>query len=269
VIPPPAFFGARARLDASPSPAKPAGRLAGEQALQQSARLAALGQLVSSVAHELNNPLSAILLFTEDLLSAHPDPDQVEGLTLIAQQARRSRAIVRDLLTLVWSGDDRREQVNPAGLLRDVIRGLRRQTEQLGVSVSAEVDGLPVLLELDQIGVEQVVTNLVINAAQAASPGGHVCVRARLDGDFVIEVTDDGPGISPEAMPHIFEPFYTTKPAGEGTGLGLAVSMGLVERSGGTITASNRLPAEGGGAIFVVRLPGKILREPNLLAFPR
>ena len=222
--------------------------------------------MVSSVAHELNNPLSAILLFTEDLLATDPNPQQVEGLTLIAQQVRRSRGIVRDLLSLTRPAPERREQVDPARLLRDVVKGLRPQIDRAGVSVSVIMDGPPMVARLDRVGLEQVVTNLVMNGVQASGAGGHVWVRGSTRDGILIEVVDDGPGIPSAALPRIFEPFFTTKPAGQGTGLGLAVSMGLVKRSGGTLTAGNRLPAEGGGAMFVVRLPAeRISATPPLL----
>jgi two-component system sensor histidine kinase HupT/HoxJ len=103
----------------------------------------------------------------------------------------------------------------------------------------------------------------VTNAAQATGEGGNVWIHGRPDANgYVIEVEDDGPGIPADALPHIFEAFYTTKPMGQGTGLGLSVSAGIVEQHGGTISAANRPAAEGGGARVTVRLPSPARAHP-------
>ena len=229
-----------------------------EQALRQSEKLAALGQLVSGVAHELNNPLSAILLFTEDLLSSQRPVEEQEVLGIIAQQARRSRAIVRDLLSFVRRGDAVRETVEPNKFLDHVKRALKPQLVELGVTMHVDVPADRVVIHVDRAGIEQVVTNLVVNAAQAAGPGGNVWLKSRADGrEYVIAVSDDGGGIASDLLPRIFEPFFTTKPVGQGTGLGLSVSLGVIQQHGGSITVENRThPGQGrSGAEFVVRLP--------------
>ena len=229
-----------------------------EQALRQSEKLAALGQLVSGVAHELNNPLSAILLFTEDLLSSQRPVEEQEVLGIIAQQARRSRAIVRDLLSFVRRGDAVRETVEPNKFLDHVKRALQPQLVELGVTMHVDVPADRVVIHVDRAGIEQVVTNLVVNAAQAAGPGGNVWLKSRADGrEYVIAVSDDGGGIASDLLPRIFEPFFTTKPVGQGTGLGLSVSLGVIQQHGGSITVENRTdPGQGrSGAEFVVRLP--------------
>ncbi len=226
-----------------------------ERALQQSEKLAALGQLVSGVAHELNNPLSAILLFTEDLLAGERSPEEAEALAIIAQQARRSRAIVRDLLCFVRSRDVAREAVEPREFVEQVKRALQPQLNSLGVTIHVDVHQDAALLHVDRAGLEQVVTNLVMNAAQATGANGNVWLQTRAEEQgYVIEVVDDGPGISRNAIDRIFEPFFTTKPMGQGTGLGLSVSLGVVQQHGGTISAENRAGGQR-GAKFVVRLP--------------
>jgi two-component system, NtrC family, sensor kinase len=231
---------------------------AAERALQQAEKLAAVGQLISGVAHELNNPLSAILLFTDDLLSVERPEDEREALGIIAQQARRSRAIVRDLLTFVRPGELVRLPVAPDGFFDQVGRTLQPQVAELNVTLHVDVaDGD--LVHIDHAAIEQVITNLVMNAAQAVAGAGRpgiVWVRGRAQSnEFVIEVTDDGPGIDPAILSRIFEPFFTTKPLGQGTGLGLSVTMGIVHQHGGSIVAGNRGESEGSGARFVVRLP--------------
>lgn len=226
-------------------------------------RLAAVGQLVSSVAHELNNPLSAILLFAEDLLAAERNAEETEALTIIAQQARRSRAIVRDLLAYVRSRDAARAPTSVHNLLNQLSRELSPQVAALGAWLKIELPLLDTEVAMDRTGIEQVLVNLIMNAAQATGGGGHVTVRVASEASHVaFEVLDDGPGISAEALPHIFDPFFTTKPSGEGTGLGLSVSRGVVQQHGGTLTAENRSARSGGGAQFVVRLPRSPAVDP-------
>jgi PAS domain S-box-containing protein len=227
-----------------------------EQALRQSEKLAALGQLVSGVAHELNNPLAAILLFTEDLLAAERPPEEREALGIIAQQARRSRAIVRDLLSFVRSREVARASVPVENLLIGIARALQPQVSELAVDLHVDVPREKEVIPIDRAGIEQILTNLVVNAAQATGPNGNVWLRTRSEGDEVVfEVVDDGPGMRSDVLPRVFEPFFTTKPMGQGTGLGLSVSLGIAQQHGGTIIGENRDPREGPGARFVLRLP--------------
>ena len=234
-----------------------------EQALRQTEKLAALGQLVSGVAHELNNPLAAILLFTEDLLANERSSEEREALGIIAQQARRSRSIVRDLLSFVRSREVTRAPIAVETLLVEIGRALQPQVSEFPVQLHIGVPSDNELIIVDRAGIEQVITNLIVNAAQAAGPGGNVWLRTRCEDDeYLFEVVDDGPGLSSEALPRIFEPFFTTKPMGQGTGLGLSVSLGIAQQHGGTITAENRDPLEGTGARFTLRVPREV-REPS------
>lgn len=224
-----------------------------EEALRHSEKLAAIGQLISGVAHELNNPLSAILLFVETLLNEAQSDEDRDALAMIRDQARRSRAIVRDLLSSARGGDVRRVRTNPVEMLERTARGLTLQVEELGAHLELSLANRLPDVELDGSAIAQVVTNLVVNAAQAAGQEGVVRLRSRAaDARIEIVVEDTGPGIPADVMPRLFEPFFTTKPHGEGTGLGLAVSHGIIETHGGSLTAEN-LPA--GGARFVVTLP--------------
>ena len=225
--------------------------------LAQSQKMQAVGQLVSGVAHELNNPLAAILGFSEILLQDCKDAETREALNVIFGQAQRSRAIVRDLLSFARQREGRqRAETDMGAMLQRVTRALMPAAETAGATLEAAFDGPYPALSMDTSGVEQVLTNLVMNAVQAVPPGGTVRVGARVSGEwFKVIVEDTGSGIPADVLPHIFEPFFTTKPVGQGTGLGLSVSLGIVEQHGGTLRAENRTADEGRGARFVVTLP--------------
>ncbi len=221
--------------------------------LAHSVRMESLGRLVSGVAHELNNPLAAILTFSEQLLAEQPAPGTADALGTIREQARRARVIVRDLLSFVRRREERRQATDLPALVARTLRAFRSDLELSRVRLTVSVDpGLP-LLTCDPEGIEQVVTNLVDNAVRAAA-GGEVrlSVRRQANG-LALEVEDDGPGIPPEILPRVFEPFFTTRGTGEGTGLGLSVSFGIVQQHGGTLTAENL--TVGTGARFTAWLP--------------
>jgi PAS domain S-box-containing protein len=225
------------------------------QQLAQTARLETVGRMVSGVAHELNNPLTAIIAFAQDLLLTERSDEDREALTVIVQQAQRCRVIVGDLLIFARSRRDERRRVAPADLVSRVARVFERDSARYGVRFAVDVaDDLPPV-DIDAVGIEQVLANLLTNAFQASSSGGLVELHVRADAERLeMVVEDDGVGISPDAMPRLFEPFYTTKAPGQGTGLGLSVSHAIVEQHGGSIEAENRGDRPS-GARFTVRLP--------------
>jgi len=226
--------------------------------LLQAEKMAALGQTVSRVAHELNNPLGTITMWAERLVERAGDDKARYGLEIILGETERAARIVRPLLTISHKRQSTRMMVD----LNDVVRGtlaLRAHEPAARdiVVTEALADGLPEIFA-DGHQVKQVILNLVINAEQAmlASRGrGSLLVRSWHEAErksVVLEVTDDGPGIAEELQARVFDPFFTTKEAGKGTGLGLSVAYAIVQEHGGRIWLSSQ---NGAGASFFVELP--------------
>jgi two-component system NtrC family sensor kinase len=226
--------------------------------LVQAAKMSALGQLVSGVAHELNNPLSVIIGYGQLLLSRDTPPAMKRPVELMVAQGDRMAKIVRNLLFFARQRPAERVPVNLQTVVEQTLSLRLSQLTLSGIKVDTEY--APDLPEIngDAQQLEQVFLNLLLNAEQAimeSRPQGHILVRTRVsaDGAFVCaDVVDDGPGIPPDVLPRVFEPFFTTKGAGRGTGLGLAISQGIVESFGGELLAAN---APAGGAVFTVVLP--------------
>jgi len=231
----------------------PRGRL--EVELRQSRKMAALGSLVSSVAHEINTPLAGIMGYADLLLSSSP-PESVSGdLLKIHREAERCRRIVESLLFFGRPRKPHRLAVDLNHLLRETLALLRHDLRVSGISVREELDPHVGELVADPHELQQVLFNLMNNARQAmkSSGGGTLTLRTEREGDVVrAHIVDTGPGIPEEVLPHIFEPFFSTKEVGAGTGLGLSICAEIVETHGGRIHAVSK---EGEGATFVVELP--------------
>ena len=219
-------------------------------------RLASIGQLVSGIAHELNNPLTGVIGFSDLLLRRDLPADVKNDLETVNREARRTSNIVRGLLAFARQQETEKALVDVNGIVQEVL-WLRSYDQRVN---SVEVDarfatGLPqVLGSRNQL--QQVFINIIINAEQAmlgARGKGRLTVATERVGDAVrASVIDDGPGISPENMKRLFTPFFTTKEVGKGTGLGLSICHGIVTEHGGRIYAESE-PGE--GATFVVELP--------------
>jgi PAS domain S-box-containing protein len=234
-----------------------------EELLRRSERMASLGTTLAGVAHELNNPLAAIMGFTQLLLKKPWPAEDRAALETVSHEATRSATIVKDLLALARKREvERRGRTDVNDLVGYIVRTRRYSLETTGVRCVLELDPtLPRVLG-DRSQLEQVVLNLLSNAEQALRHEsertgrpvqGQVRVRTRHDDrDVIIEVEDNGPGIPESSRSRIWDPFWTTKREGEGTGLGLAVVHGIVSEHGGSITVTN---APDHGAHFVVRIP--------------
>ncbi len=235
-----------------------------QQALQaqliQSEKMAAVGTLVSGVAHELNNPLTSIAGLSELLLeraAAAPSPESRDHLRVINEEAERAGRIVRDLLTFARKGPAERQPVDLADVVRRTVLLAGYELRRRGIDVEAALaPALPPVLG-DRHQLQQIVLNLVTNAAQAMTrlppeAPKHVSITTAAEGGrVVLKVTDTGPGLTEEVRQRMFSPFFTTKAPGEGTGLGLFVSYGIAEAHGGSLTAE---PATR-GATLVLALP--------------
>jgi len=220
-------------------------------------RLAAVGVLVSGVAHELNNPLQAIL-GTAELLERHHDlrPEALEEIAFVKTQSGRAREIIRNLSRFSSQQSGPPTLVDLHEVIGEVVQLRRRDLDNLSIGLDTELTTTRKVYA-NFTEVEQVTLNFVINAQQsiesAGRTKGRILIRVFDAGKKVrLEVQDDGPGVTPEDEPKLFQPFFTTKPVGKGTGLGLSVSYGIIESYGGVIGYHGN---EWGGATFFFELP--------------
>ncbi len=230
-----------------------------ESQLVQSEKMAAVGQLVSGVAHELNNPLTSIAGLTEFLLEqpAPTDRDR-DHLRVIREQADRAGRIVRNLLTFARKGPADVGEVDLNDIVQRTVSLVGYEIRLREVHLELALDpGLP-MLNGDRYQIQQVVLNLVTNAIQAVQDNPpdrprRIGIVSELDGPQIrLRVRDSGPGIPEDLVPQIFTPFFTTKAPGHGTGLGLSISYRIIEGHGGTLRVQR---AVDGGAVFVMQLP--------------
>jgi two-component system NtrC family sensor kinase len=241
-----------------------------EEQLIQAEKLAAMGQMLAGVAHELNNPLTAILGVTE-LLRDRPGADDStkHQLELTHRQARRAARIVQNLLEFSRPASPQKRPLDLNNLLDRTLQlqehSLRRNNIEVDFHPQADLPGI--IGDANQL--IQVFLNLVTNAEQAireVRDNGRIQIRAGRNGNqLTITVQDDGVGVRPEALPRIFDPFYTTKRPGGGTGLGLSICMSIIREHGGNIEAET-LPA--GGSAFTIYLPAAPDQHPDALPAP-
>jgi signal transduction histidine kinase len=221
--------------------------------LIQAAKLAAIGEMAAQVAHEINNPLTSVLGFASLLVEQLPAGSPLHAdAGLIMTEASRARDIVRDLLDFSRRRPFFPQATDVNGVLRQAV-GLVRLQGVMPVTIDEQyAPDLP-LVEVDPARTKQVFLNIMNNAVQAMPGGGRLTVTTRACADEVaVVLTDTGCGIAPEHLDRIFEPFFTTKSEVTGTGLGLAVSLGIVRQHGGTIEVISQV---GRGSTFTIRLP--------------
>ena len=225
-------------------------------ALVRSEKLASMGQLAAGIAHEVNNPLGVVIMYSHFLQEQLGDkPEYRDDLTMVVEQADRCKKIVAGLLDFARQNKVEHRDVRLDDLVQ---RGLRGIAHPIGVRIEVEHAERDPLVEVDPDQITQVLVNLISNAFAAMPDGGTLRLRTEDEPNRVrIAVTDTGIGIPPEHFSKLFEPFFTTKGVGKGTGLGLAVSYGIVKMHRGDIKVqSNADPATGPtGTTFTVVLP--------------
>jgi two-component system NtrC family sensor kinase len=228
-----------------------------EQRIIQAEKLASLGQLAASVAHEINNPMTAVVTYADVLLqrammAGGAGSADAEKLRKILESGHRILRFTRDLTSYARPAKERPEQVQLNSVLETAVGYCEHVVAQSKVSVTRDYGDLPPLSAV-RANLVQVFVNLITNACHAMQAGGQVSLRTRREGrEAVVWVRDTGSGIEPSHLSRIFEPFFTTKLEGKGTGLGLSIVQRIVEKHGGRLSVESQL---GLGTTFTVRLP--------------
>jgi len=223
--------------------------------LQHSQLLASLGEMTAGIAHEVNNPLGSVLLYSELLMTGDVPPQTRTDLEVIHDEAKRAARIMTDLLTYSRKVKYQVRRLDLHRILNKLL-DMRRYTERVhNIAVSTDFAEGPLWVRGDSSQLKQLFMNLMLNAEEAVkeSGSGHIKVTTLRDTEWVrISISDNGTGIPPENLRQIFYPFFTTRDVGEGTGLGLSTCYGIVTNHNGLIRAENN---ETGGATFIVELP--------------
>ena len=230
-----------------------------QEQVAESNRLSVLGQLAAGVAHEINNPLGGITVYAHLLREdTGQDDPRFANIDKIIKESARCKTIVKSLLDFSRQSKPVLEKTDLRRIVVEGLNNIRREAVFGSISVSERYDeDLPQVMA-DDSQIQEVCENIIRNAAEVMNGTGELIITCRIGRnskcreEVEILFEDSGPGISPEHIEHIFDPFYTTKHKGHGTGLGLAVSYGIIERHKGAISVRNR---EEGGAAFTVKLP--------------
>jgi PAS domain S-box-containing protein len=232
-----------------------------QEQLLQSEKMSAVGQLISGVAHELNNPLTAILGYAQLLESENLDARVHEFIQKLYKQAQRTQKIVQNLLSFARQHKPQRVHVDLRSVMEDTIALRDYDLKVNNISVQRDFEAMLPSVIVDPHQLEQVYLNIINNAADAmldGRNGGTLRIKIYSDNGYVVcDFHDSGPGLNDPK--HVFDPFYTTKSVGKGTGLGLSICYGIVKEHGGDIAARNH-PT--GGALIQVRLPVAVGKKP-------
>lgn len=221
-------------------------------------KLASIGQLAAGVAHEINNPLGTILIYSHLIQkSLEPDDPKREDIALVISEANRAKDIVQGLLSFAREKKLRASEVNVNDILEEVLSLVVNQSLFHNIKIKKSFDQGPQTIVADETQLKQVFLNIILNAAQAMEGNGKLTISTIFDKKQIkIKIADTGPGIPPEVMGKLFSPFFTTKE--KGTGLGLAISYGIIERHQGKIDVETDL---GKGSTFVMTLPVIVSEE--------
>ena len=217
-------------------------------------KLASIGQLTAGMAHEMNNPLSGILMQIQLFRETAESPEQKKNLSEMEKEVKRCQNIIRNLLLFSRKEESAKEETRLDTYVRETVDSLKRGpvAEYSGVTIQTDLAAENARVRINPDEIRQVLSNLIINAAQELEQGGAILVQTKVDGDIArIRVEDNGNGIPDKVKDKIFDPFFTTKKAGRGTGLGLSVSYGIVSQHNGEVTVADRA---GGGTVFEISL---------------
>jgi PAS domain S-box-containing protein len=227
-----------------------------EQQLIMTDKLATIGELAAGIAHELNNPLTGVIGFSQLIMEGEIPPQIKDDLNIISNEAQRAAKIVKNLLTFARKHQPVKQfnQINDC--ISEVLNIRAYEQKNRNIKVVTHLDpDLPKIM-IDYFQIQQVIINIIINAeffTDESHNGGTLSITSEKIGDIIrVSFSDDGPGISKENLKHLFNPFFTTKEVGKGTGLGLAICHGIISEHRGRIFAESE---PGGGATFIVELP--------------
>lgn len=226
-----------------------------QEELIQSEKMASLGRFVAGIAHEIDNPLDGIENCIRSILKEpHNKKQTVEYLNLVLEGFSKIEAVIKQLKGYATGYPLRRRDLIVSELLEDTLSATEDLLEGSGIEVRRDYNGSEGVIVGDEIYLRQVFTNIIMNAIDAMPGGGHLEITTAKDGNGFLKINfkDNGVGISEENLKKVFDPFFTTKEVGKGTGLGLSVSLGIVERHGGSMEV---LSQEGKGTTVVVSLP--------------
>jgi two-component system NtrC family sensor kinase len=236
-----------------------------EEFLLQSQKLRAVGSLTAGVAHEINNPLNNIMLTAavlQETFGRMPRDEQEELIEDVVEQTDRARRIVRNLLDFARESEIKIERLNIGEVVGDAVKLSANQLRLAGVRLVSDVAGDLPVVHGDRQYLSQVFVNLIINAVEAMRDGGTLTVSSDVSldtGCIALHFADTGPGIPPDILKSIFDPFFTTRTSGRGTGLGLSVSLGIIQKHGGEIRVESTV---GEGSTFTVILPAASTIDP-------
>jgi two-component system NtrC family sensor kinase len=246
-----------------------------EQQMVATERLASLGTLAAGVAHEINNPLAIIsestgwmrqLLARDEMKGMQRREDFEKALNKVEKSVERAKRITHQLLSFVRKTDSSFSQVDLPGLIDETLQFLEHETKKRDIKIIRKIASAPGSVWSDPYRIRQALVNLLTNAVHAVGTQGEITLAVEDAVDHTgIKVSDNGPGIPRENLDRIFEPFFSTKSPGEGTGLGLFVTRGIIEKLGGTVTVDSEV---GKGASFCIRLPKRPKKTDGFIDSP-
>jgi C4-dicarboxylate-specific signal transduction histidine kinase len=230
-----------------------------QEQLQSAEKLASIGQLAAGVAHEINNPLGTILLYTsllkKEVQKNSNESQSLEDLDLIAEETNRCKNIVSNLLNFARQGKLNLSEFDVSDLINSILKMVRVKPEFKGISITTECEAHDTTITGDSDQLKQVFLNIITNACEALEESEIKKINIKInktESEFVIEIKDSGAGIPKENMGKLFTPFFTTKKMGKGTGLGLAIVYGIIKMHKGDIRAISDV---GQGTTIMIKLP--------------